>query len=61
MTTIKSSAGELGAYHCLNPNDRPPAYVQIFDTSGTVTLGSTVPVLSLGLTRQRWRQYRMER
>ena len=48
VTTVKGSAGELGAYHCLNPNSAA-AYVQIFDTAGTVTLGSTTPVLSLGL------------
>jgi hypothetical protein len=58
VTTVKSSAGELGAYHCLNPN-AAVSYIQLFDTSGAVTLGSTVPVLSLGLPRQRWRQYRM--
>ena len=48
VTTVKGSAGELGAYHCLNPNTTS-AYVQIFDTASTVTLGSTTPVLSLGL------------
>jgi hypothetical protein len=48
VTTVKGSAGELGAYHCLNPN-ASVVYVQIFDTSGTVTLNNTVPVLSLGL------------
>jgi hypothetical protein len=48
VTTIKSSAGELGAYHCLNPN-AAVSYIQLFDTSGAVTLGITVPVLSLGL------------
>jgi hypothetical protein len=48
VTTVKSSAGELGAYHCLNPNTSS-AYVQIFDTAGTVTLGTTTPVLSLGI------------
>ena len=48
VTTVKGSAGELGAYHCLNPNTAS-AYVQIFDTAGAVTLGTTVPVLSLGL------------
>ena len=26
VTTVKSSAGELGAYHCLNPNSRPPMF-----------------------------------
>lgn len=48
VTTVKGSAGELGAYHCLNPN-ATIAYLQIFDASGAVTLGVTVPVLSLGL------------
>lgn len=48
VTMIKSSAGELGAYHCLNPN-AAVSYIQLFDTSGAVTLGSTVPELSLGL------------
>ena len=48
VTTVKGSAGELGAYHCLNPNSTP-AYVQVFDTLSTVTLGTTIPVLSLGL------------
>ena len=48
VVTVKSGAGELGAYHCVNPNTTL-AYVQIFDTAGAVTLGTTVPVLSLGL------------
>ena len=48
VTTIKSGAGELGAYHCINPN-AAVSYIQLFDTSGAVTLGITVPVLSLGL------------
>jgi hypothetical protein len=48
VTTVKGSAGELGAYHCVNPN-AAVSYVQIFDTASTVTLGTTTPVLSLGL------------
>ena len=48
LTTVKGSAGELGAYHCLNLNSSV-AYIQVFDISGTVTLGTTTPVLSLGL------------
>jgi hypothetical protein len=48
VTTVKGGVGELGGYHRLNPN-LAPAYVQIFDTSSTVTLGATLPVLSLGL------------
>ena len=46
--TVKAAAGELGAYHCLNPNTSA-AYVQVFDTAGAVTVGTTTPVLSLGL------------
>ena len=50
VVTVKGSAGELGAYHCLNQSGAV-AYVQVFDaaTSGAVTLGSTTPVLSFGL------------
>jgi hypothetical protein len=50
VTSVKNGAGELGAYHCLN-NSGADAYVQIFDvaTAGAVTLGTTTPVLSLGL------------
>jgi len=50
VTTVKGSAGELGAYHCINPNTSN-VYIQIFDaaTSGAVTLGTTTPALSLGL------------
>jgi hypothetical protein len=48
VTTVKGGAGELGAYHCLKPNSAA-AYVQIFDTSSTVTLGTTIPGLTLGL------------
>ena len=33
---------------CLNPN-ASAAYVQVFDTTGTVTLGTAVPKLSFGL------------
>lgn len=50
VMTVKGSAGELGAYHCLNQSGAV-AYVQVFDaaTSGAVTLGSTIPVWSFGL------------
>lgn len=49
VKTVKASAGELGAYHCLNPN-ASAVYIQIFDAaSGSITLGTTVPKLSLGL------------
>lgn len=46
--TVKASAGNLGGYHCLNAA-AAITYIQIFDTSGAVTLGTTTPVLSFGL------------
>lgn len=48
VTTVKATAGELGAYYCWNPN-AAVAYLQIFDISGTVTLGTSVPKWSIGL------------
>jgi hypothetical protein len=48
VQTVKGSAGELGAYYCWNPNGAV-AYIQIFDTGGTVTLGSTAPKWSIGI------------
>ena len=38
---------QLTWYYCLNPN-AVSAYVQVFDSAATVTLGTTVPRLSLG-------------
>lgn len=46
VTTVKASSGKLGFVGCFNPNSLV-AYMQVFDTSGTVTLGTTTPVLSL--------------
>ncbi len=44
VTSIKSSAGQLGKMLCYNPN-ATVAYVQIFNiASGSVTLGSSTPV-----------------
>lgn len=40
VATIKASAGELGTYNCANTNSTF-AYIQVFDVSGTVTLGTT--------------------
>jgi hypothetical protein len=48
VQTVKSSAGTLGAYYCYNPNSTV-AYVQVFDTSGTVTLGTTVAKWTMGI------------
>jgi hypothetical protein len=50
VTSVKTSAGELGSYHCLNQSGAV-AYVQVFDaaSAGAITLGSTVPTLSFGL------------
>jgi hypothetical protein len=45
--------GELGAYYCVNGSggtlNTATSYIQIFDTSGTVTLGTTTPKWSIGL------------
>lgn len=46
-SSVKVSAGTLGGWYIFNPN-ASPIYVQIFD-SGSIVLGSTVPVLSLGI------------
>jgi hypothetical protein len=50
VVSVKSAAGELGSYHCVNQSGAV-AYVQVFDaaTAGAVALGSTTPVLSFGL------------
>lgn len=51
VTAIKSSAqGKLGGWVLFNPNSTN-AFLQIFNvaTAGAVTLGTTVPVLSVGL------------
>lgn len=48
VQTVKGSAGNLGGYHCLNAA-AAVTYIQIFDTSGAVTLGTTTPVLSFGI------------
>jgi hypothetical protein len=42
VQTVKSSAGTFGGYYVYNPNTSV-AYVQVFDVSGTVTLGTTAP------------------
>jgi hypothetical protein len=48
VQTVKGSAGTFGGYYIYNPNSSA-AYVQIFDVSGTVTLGTTVPDLCLAI------------
>jgi len=47
VTSVKSSAGQLYGWFIGNPN-ASIAYVQIFNTaSGSVTLGTTAPIMSL--------------
>lgn len=47
VVSVKGSAGQLGMLMCWNPN-ATVAYVQLFNTaSGSVTLGSTTPALSI--------------
>ncbi len=48
VQTVKSSAGTFGGYYVYNPNSSV-AYVQVFDNSGTVTLGATTPDMVYGI------------
>jgi hypothetical protein len=49
IVSIKSSAGQLGMLQCYNPNSSQ-AYIQVFNVaSGSVTLGSTTPILSIAI------------
>lgn len=49
VQSVKSSAGKLGGWYIYNPN-AAVAFVQIFNVaSGSVTLGTTTPTLSLGI------------
>lgn len=51
VKTVKSSGGALAWYACSNPN-AAIAFVQVFDTTGAVTLGTTVPKVSLPVQAQ---------
>lgn len=46
VKTVAASAAQLTFYHCSNPNTSA-IYVQVFDISGTVTLGTSTPAISL--------------
>lgn len=46
--TVKASKGTLQWASCYNPSNAV-AYVQVFDIAGSVTLGSSVPKLSLAI------------
>jgi hypothetical protein len=47
VKAVKGSAGQLGMLQCYNPN-ATQAYVQVFNiVSGSVTLGTTAPTLSI--------------
>lgn len=46
-----SGAGILDSIILFNPNTSV-AYVQIFDISGTVTLGTSIPRLSIGVPKE---------
>lgn len=45
IVTVSASAAVLDGYYCANPGTSA-AYVQIFDISGTVTLGTSVPKMT---------------
>lgn len=51
VETVKPSNGTLAWYSCWNPN-ATVAYIQVFNqaAAGSVTLGTTVPLLSLPVT-----------
>ena len=42
VQTVTSAAGTFGGYHVGNPNSSAE-YIQVFDTTGSVTLGTTAP------------------
>ena len=48
VQTLKGSQGVIGGWYIYNPNTSV-AYVQIFNTTGAVTLGTTAPDLTLGI------------
>lgn len=48
VQTVKNSAGVLTGYFITNPN-AAFVYVQIFDVSGVVTVGTTPPTWSIGI------------
>lgn len=45
---VKASNGAVELVACYNPN-ASAAYVQLFDTTGAVTLGTTTPKMSIGI------------
>lgn len=50
VKTVKAGRGTLQAIHCLSAtSNATTAYVQLFDTTGAVTLGTTTPTTSLGI------------
>jgi hypothetical protein len=48
VQTVRGSAGGFESYQCYNPNSSV-AYVQVFDISSTVTLGTSTPKWSIGI------------
>ena len=48
VKTVRAGNGALAFLSCYNPN-AAVAYVQLFDTAGAVTLGTTLPKLSIGV------------
>lgn len=49
VSTVSSAAGVFGGYFISNSDATNFAYVQIFDTTGSVTLGVTTPKIVLGI------------
>jgi hypothetical protein len=46
--TVRSSGGGFESFSCYNPNSSV-SYVQVFDISGSVTVGTSTPKLSYGI------------
>jgi hypothetical protein len=46
--TVRSSGGGFESFSCFNPNSSV-SYVQVFDISGSVTVGTSTPKLSYGI------------
>lgn len=49
LQTVSSSAGKFGGYMTLINLNATPAYIQVFDSTGIVTLGTTPPTIIIAI------------
>lgn len=47
--TVSAAAGKFGGYMTLINLNSSPAYIQVFDTTGAVTLGTTAPIFVIAI------------